>query len=142
MNWLTFDLYRGYGSTLMVYIFRCKFVCRCFHQLVFKIRARAIVFNATSNNISINSWGSILLVEETEVFGENHRPAVSHWQIDHIMLYRVHIAMRGIRTQSRHLTTSSVYETISDHIVSLSCFFTSLCCIFPIIYFILYYYYS
>ena len=43
-----------------------------------------MVFNATVNNISVISWRSALLVEET---GENHRPAVSH-----IMLYRVHLA--------------------------------------------------
>jgi len=30
------------------------------------------------NNISAISWGSVLLVEETEVHGENHRPAASH----------------------------------------------------------------
>jgi hypothetical protein len=36
-----------------------------------------MVFNATFNNISdISSW-SVLLVEETEVLGENHRPVAS-----------------------------------------------------------------
>jgi hypothetical protein len=34
-----------------------------------------MVFNATFNNISIISWRSVLLVEET---GENHRPTGSH----------------------------------------------------------------
>ena len=33
-----------------------------------------MVFNATFNNISVISWRSVLLVEET---GENHQPAVS-----------------------------------------------------------------
>ena len=33
-----------------------------------------MVFNATFNNISVISWRSVLLVEETEVPGENHRP--------------------------------------------------------------------
>jgi len=37
-------------------------------------------FNATFNNISIILWQSVLLVEETRVQGENHRPAESHWQ--------------------------------------------------------------
>jgi hypothetical protein len=37
-----------------------------------------MVFNATFNNISVISWWSILLVEETGVQEENHRPAVSH----------------------------------------------------------------
>ena len=31
-----------------------------------------MVFNATFNNISVISWQSVLLVEETEVPGENH----------------------------------------------------------------------
>ena len=39
-----------------------------------------MVFNATFNNISVISWRSVLLVEETEIPGENHRPAASHWQ--------------------------------------------------------------
>ena len=37
-----------------------------------------MVFNATFNNISVISWRSVLLVEETGVPGENHRPVVSH----------------------------------------------------------------
>ena len=37
-----------------------------------------MVFNTTFNNISVISWRSVLLVEETEVPGENHRPATSH----------------------------------------------------------------
>jgi hypothetical protein len=40
-----------------------------------------MVFNAIFNNISIISWQSVLLVEETGVPGENHRPVASHWQI-------------------------------------------------------------
>ena len=32
-----------------------------------------MVFNATFNNISVISWQSVLLVEETRVPGENHR---------------------------------------------------------------------
>jgi len=38
-----------------------------------------MVFNTTFNNISVISWQSILLLEETRVSGENHRPAASHW---------------------------------------------------------------
>ena len=33
-----------------------------------------MVFNATFNNISVISWRSDLMVEETGVSGENHRP--------------------------------------------------------------------
>ena len=37
-----------------------------------------MMFNATFNNISVISWRSVLLVEETGVPAENHQPAVSH----------------------------------------------------------------
>jgi hypothetical protein len=39
-----------------------------------------MVFNATFNNISAISGSGVLLVGETEVPGENHRPATNHWQ--------------------------------------------------------------
>jgi hypothetical protein len=35
----------------------------------------AMVFNATFNNISVISWRSVLLMEET---GENHQLAAGH----------------------------------------------------------------
>ena len=37
-----------------------------------------MVFNATLNNISVISWWSVLLVEETGVSRENHCPAATH----------------------------------------------------------------
>jgi hypothetical protein len=40
----------------------------------------AMVFNTTFNNISVISRRSVLLVEETRVPRENHRPVTSHWQ--------------------------------------------------------------
>ena len=45
-----------------------------------KVWFRFMVFNVTFNNISVVSWPLVLLVEETGVSGENHQPAVSHWQ--------------------------------------------------------------
>jgi hypothetical protein len=44
------------------------------------IRVRVIVFYTTFNNISVISWRSVLLVEETGEPGENHRPVANHWQ--------------------------------------------------------------
>jgi hypothetical protein len=37
------------------------------------------VFNTTFNNISAISWRPVLVVEEAEVPGENHRPWASNW---------------------------------------------------------------
>jgi len=39
-----------------------------------------MVINATINNISVISWWSVLLMEETGVPGENQRPTSSQWQ--------------------------------------------------------------
>ena len=41
-------------------------------------RVRVMVFNANFNNISAILWRSVLLLEETGVSGENHRPAASY----------------------------------------------------------------
>jgi len=37
-----------------------------------------MVFSATFNNISVISWCSVLMVEETRVPGENHPSVASH----------------------------------------------------------------
>ena len=42
------------------------------------------------NNISVISWQSVLLMEETGVPGEND-------QLYHIMLYRVHFPRKGLK---------------------------------------------
>jgi hypothetical protein len=47
------------------------------NSLIVEVKVRVIVFNATFNNISVISWWSVLLVEETEVPRENHRPIAS-----------------------------------------------------------------
>jgi hypothetical protein len=44
----------------------------------FKKGYRVMVFKVTFNDISVISWQSVLLVEETRVVRENLRPAASH----------------------------------------------------------------
>jgi hypothetical protein len=51
-----------------------------------------MVFNATFNNTSVLSWRSVLLVEETGVSEENHRPATRQCQTLTHMLHQVHLA--------------------------------------------------
>jgi hypothetical protein len=45
---------------------------------VFNDLREVMVFDATFNNISLISWLSVLLVEETGVPGKNYQPATSH----------------------------------------------------------------
>ena len=60
---------------------------------------RFMVFNATFNNISVISWWSLLLVEETRVPEDKtiDLPQVTD-KLYHIMLYRVHLAINGVQT--------------------------------------------
>ena len=43
---------------------------------LYTMGVRVMVFNATFNSISVISWQSVLLVEETGVLGENHQPVI------------------------------------------------------------------
>ena len=47
-----------------------------------------MVFNATFNNIFGKSWRSVLLVEETGVPEENHRPVASNFSCDRHWLHK------------------------------------------------------
>ena len=47
------------------------FTCVILVYILFRVMVRFMVFNVTYNNISVISWRSVLLVEETR---ENHRP--------------------------------------------------------------------
>ena len=56
--------------------------------LILFVRVTVKVVNATFDNISIISWHSVLLMEETGVPGENHRSTASHCQtLSHNVVY-------------------------------------------------------
>jgi hypothetical protein len=63
-----------------------------------------MVLNATFNNISVISWQSVWLVEET---GENHQPFTSHWETLSHNVVSSTSRLNGIRTHNvtgdRHL---------------------------------------
>jgi len=56
-----------------------------------------MVFNVTFNNMSVISWRSALLVEET---GEPHRPVTSYWQtLSHYVVSSTPRHERGSNSQ-------------------------------------------
>jgi hypothetical protein len=46
-----------------------------------------MMFNTTFNNISVNLWWSVSLVEETRAPWDKQQPAVNHWQTSHNVVW-------------------------------------------------------
>jgi hypothetical protein len=58
-----------------------------YEDQVYWKRVRVMVFNATFNHISVISWWSVLLVEETGVPGKNQPTCCKSDKLYHVMLY-------------------------------------------------------
>jgi hypothetical protein len=79
-NWFNSrKVYKSFKQTECKYSIQKQMGFFLYCILFIGVRARVMVLNATFNNISVISWKSVLLVEETRVPRENHWPATSHW---------------------------------------------------------------
>ena len=67
-----------YAWSILSSYWRKDFNLTMFMDTVIKKRGW-MVFNANFNNISVISWWSILLAEETRLPGENRIPVATHW---------------------------------------------------------------
>ena len=70
-----------------------------------------MVVNATFNNISVISWRSVLLVKDTRLPGENHRPTASHWQTLSYNVVSSAPRLNGVRTHDRQIVQVVVNPT-------------------------------
>jgi len=60
---------------------------------------RVMVFNVIFTNILVIPWRSVLLVDETGVHREIHRPAASHWWWLQVDIHIFYCVAKQIRTQ-------------------------------------------
>ena len=74
---------------------------------------------STIQCISVILWRSVLLIDDTGVPLENNRLFTIHYQIYHIMLYWVPIAMNGVRNHNfssdRHWFLTSTTKIVSSN---------------------------
>jgi hypothetical protein len=74
-----------------------------------------MVFNATFNNISVISWRSFLLEEETGVAGDNHQPVASLWQTLSHNVVASTLRLSGVRTHNK-VALNTISLTLLPHV--------------------------
>ena len=96
--YLLYCFFKNYFSNSILIYFGSNVIFLSKH--IFILIGLSMVFSATCtcNNISVISWWSVLLVEETGVPVENHRPVASHWQtLSHNVVWST-LCLRVIQT--------------------------------------------
>ena len=92
-------------------------------------RVRFMVFKYTFNNISVISWWSVLLLEETRVPGENYRPAACHWQtLSHNVVSSTPRHEQGCKSNYHRITTAPQYSKVFNRCVFILCSLFSIGC--------------
>ena len=74
------------------------------------------MLNATFNNIAAISWWSVLLVEGTGIFGENHLPAY----VTDKLLYRLRKILEIYtkqHTDQQYVSPQMTYHNKSDYLI-------------------------
>ena len=100
--------YRGKGPACVITTLQKKLSYLCHRGkgpacVITTVQREVMVFNATFNNISVISWLSVLLVEETQVPGENHQPAICHHCTEEMLTCAITSVQRGQSYLCHHL---------------------------------------
>ena len=85
-------------------------------EILLRGRVNVMVLKTTLNKISVISWRSVLLDEESIVPEENYQLAANHWHtFYHLKLYRVYLDRIWIRTLNDNVSSAIIIQLPYDH---------------------------